>query len=145
MKTWDEKLASLSQKLEDLSKKAAEASEDARTYREYRREVIDEKISTAKGNVAAMQENARIADEERKGKFRSALLKAKMTVQAKHQDRKDARDKRVLEAIIDEDIAYILDCYDAAAFLIADAELTILETASAMQEYNERFGGEAQE
>ena len=141
-KTWDERLAALSVKLEELSKKAADASEDAKAYREMRKEAIEEGISTAKGNIAAMQENARIAEEEREGKFRSAMLKARMTAKAKHEDRKDARDKKRMERYIDEEINYILDCYDAAAFLIADAELSIYEVAEAMQEYNQRFGAE---
>lgn len=141
-KTFDEKLASLSAKLADLSQQAAYASEDARIYRELRTEAIQDKISTAKGNVAALQENARIAEEERQGKLKSALLKARMTVKAKHEDHRDARDKRHLEAFMDDEILYILDCYDAAAFLIAEAQLSILEVADALQEYEERFGGE---
>ena len=141
-KTIDEKLSNLSVKLADLSQKAAYASEDARIYRELRKEAIQDKISTAKGNVAAMQENARIAEEERQGKIKSALLKARMTVKAKHEDHKDARDKRHLENYMDDEILYILDCYDAAAFLIAEAQLSILEVAEALQEYEERFGGE---
>ena len=144
-KTWDERLANLSVKLADLSKKAADASEDARVYRELRKEAIQDRISTAKGNVSAMQENVRIAEEERQGKLRSALLKARMTAKARHEDRVEARDKRRLEAFIDGEIEYILDCYDAAAFLIADAELSIYEVADALKEYDERFGGEAQE
>ena len=100
-KTWDERLANLSVKLDELSKKAAAASEDAKVYRELRKEAINEKITTAKGNVAAMQENVRLAEEERQGKIRSALLKARMTVKAKHEDRKDARDKRFLEEYLD--------------------------------------------
>ena len=144
-KTWDERLANLSVKLDELSKKAAEASEDAKVYRELRTEAIQERISTAKGDVAAMQENARLAEEEREGKFRSAMLKARMTAKAKHEDRVDARDKKRLEKYIDEGINYILDCYDAAAFLVADAELSILEVADAWQEYEERFGGESEE
>ncbi|MBQ9038260.1 MAG: hypothetical protein IJ119_02105 [Clostridia bacterium] len=141
-KTWDEKLANLSVKLDELSKKAAEASEDAKVYRELRTEAIQDKINTAKGNVAAMQENARMAEEEREGKFRSAMLKARMTVKAKHEDHVDARDKKHLERFIDQEINYILDCYDAAAFLIADAELSIYEVADALKEYEERFGTE---
>ena len=140
LKTQDERLANLSVKLADLSRKAAEASEDAKAYRELRKEVIQDKISTAKGNVAALQENARIAEEERQGKIRSALLKARMTAKAKHEDLKDARDKRRLENFMDDEILYIMDCYDAAAFLIADAQLSILEVADALQEYEERFG-----
>ena len=60
-KSWDEKLNNLSVKLSDLSKKTAEAADDAKAYRELMQEAIDEKISTVKGNAAAMQENARLA------------------------------------------------------------------------------------
>lgn len=145
MTTRDEKLANLSAKLAELSKKAAEAAEDAKVYRELGKEAIEDKLSTAKGNVAALQENARIAEEEKKGKIRSAMLKARMTAKARHEDFKEARDKSRLEAFIDNEILYVMDCYDAVAFLIADAELSILEVADALQEYEERFGGEAQE
>ena len=99
-KTWDERLAELSVKLGELSKKASDASEDAKVYRELRKEAIQDKISTVKGDVAAMQENARLAEEEQKGKIKSALLKARMTVQAKHEDRKDARDAAHQAALI---------------------------------------------
>ena len=46
-KIWDEKLANLSVKLDDLSKKAEAASEDAKVYREVGKELIAETISTA--------------------------------------------------------------------------------------------------
>ena len=144
-KTWDEKLSNLSVKLAELSKKAADASMDAKAYRELKEEAIQDKIATVKGNVAAMQENARIAEEERQGKIRSALLKARMTVKAKHEDHVNARDKRHLENYLDDQILYILECYDAAALLVADAELAVLEVAEALQEYEERFGGETAE
>ena len=144
-KTFDEKLANLSVKLAELSEKAAAASEEAKASRELKQEVIQDKISTAKGNVAALQENARLAQEEQEGKIKAALLKARMTAQAKHEDRKEARDKKRLENFMDQEILYILDCYDAASFLIADAELSILLVADALQEYEERFGGEPEE
>ena len=144
-KTWDEKLSDLSAKLAELSKKTEEASEDAKAYRELKEEVIQDKISTVKGDVAAMQENARIAEEEREGKIKSALIKAQMTVRAKHEDYVNARDKRLLENYMDDKILYILDCYDSAALMIADAQLSILEFAEALQEYDERFGGETAE
>lgn len=64
LKTVDERLASLSAKLGELSEKAAAASEDAKAYRELRKEVIQDKIASAKGNVAALQENARMADRK---------------------------------------------------------------------------------
>ena len=144
-KTWDEKLADLSAKLAELSKKTADASEDAKAYRELKQEVIQDKISTVKGDVAAMQENARIEEEEREGKIKSAILKARMTVKARHEDYVNARDKRILENYMDDKIMYILDCYDSAALIVADAQLAILEFADALQEYDERFGGETAE
>ena len=143
-KSWDEKLNNLSVKLSDLSKKTAEAADDAKAYRELMQEAIDEKISTVKGNAAAMQENARLAEEERQGKIRSEILKIRMTAKAKAEDYKDARDQKRLERFVDDRINYILDCYDAAALLIVDAELSILEVAKAMQEYDARFGSDAE-
>ena len=143
-KTWDEKLSDLSIKLTELSKKTADAAVDAKVYRELRQEAIKDKISTVKGDVAAMQENVRIAEEEREGKMKSALLKARMTVKAKHEDYVNARDKRLLENCMDDQIMYILDCYDAATLLIADAQLSIQEFADALQEYETRFGGETE-
>ena len=38
----------------------------------------------------------------------------------------------------------MLDCYDAAALLIVDAELSILEVAKALNEYDARFGSDAE-
>jgi hypothetical protein len=143
-KTWDEKLSDLSIKLAELSKKAADAAVDAKVYRELKQDAIKDKISTVKGDVAAMQENIRIAEEEHEGKMKSALLKARMTVKAKHEDYVNARDKRLLENCMDDQIMYILDCYDAATLLIADAQLSILEFADALQEYETRFGGETE-
>ena len=143
-KIWDEKLNNLSVKLDDLSKKAAEAADDAKAYHELLQDVIDEKISTAKGNVIAMQETARLAGEEHQSKIRSEILKLRMTAKAKAEDYKDARDKKRLERFIDDRINYVLDCYDAAALLIVDAELSILEAAKALQEYDARFGSDAE-
>ena len=120
-KTRDERLANLSVKLAELSKKAAEASEEAKAYRELRKEVVEEKISAAKGNVATMQENARIAGEKTEGKIRGALLKARMTARAKREDLKEAVDKKRLDNFIDDGIQYIYDCYNAATFLVEDA------------------------
>ena len=143
-KVWNEKLSNLSEKMDDLSKKAAEAADDAKTYHELLQDVIDEKISTAKGNVAAMQENARLAGEEHKSKIRSEILKIRMTAKAKAEDFKDTLDKKRLERFIDDRINYVLDCYDAAALLIVDAELSILEVAKALNEYDARFGSDAE-
>ena len=137
---WDEKLAALSADLDELSKKTAAAAEDAKAARELREEVIQDKIVTTRGDIAAMQENLRIAEEENKSKLSSALLKAQMTVRAKIEDRMEARDKKLLNRYIANHIDYILDCYDSAALMVANAQLAILETLDAAMEYETRYG-----
>ena len=139
-KKWDEKLSELSVKLDELSKKTAFAAEDAKVNRELREEAVQEKISTTKGDIAAMQENLRLAEEENKSKLSSTLLKAQMSIRAKIEDRKAARDKKLLGMYIDDHIDYILDCYDSALLLVANAQLAILETMDAAMEYEARYG-----
>ena len=139
-KKWDEKLSDLSVKLEELSKKTAFAAEEAKVSRELKEEALQEKITTTKGDIAAMQENLRIAEEENKSKLSSALLKAQMSIRAKIEDRRAARDKKLLGLYIDDHIDYILDCYDSAALLVANAQLAILETMDAAMEYEARYG-----
>ncbi len=141
-KNLEERLAELSAKLEELSKKAASASEDAKAARELRDEKIKDKLSTAKGDVEALKENIRIAGEQDRSKLGSALIKAQMTIEAKIQDRKDAKDKKRLEAYMDAQVNYIYDCFEAATYLIADGQLAILETLAAAAEYEERFAKE---
>ena len=134
----ENRLDDLSAKLDDLSKDAANAAEEVRVAKELRKEAIDDKISTAKGDAAALQDKIRIADEERKSKIASELLKAKMTIEYKIQDIKDARDERLFERYLDDQLFYIVDHFDAAAFLIAEAKLAILETLQAAAEYREK-------
>ena len=141
-KKFSEKMQNLSAKLADLSDKAAAVSADAKAAWDLRDDLVEERISTAKGNVAALEENIRIAAEEKKSKMGAALLKAKMTVQTKAADHREARDKRLLENCIVVDVNHALDCYDAAALLIAEAELSILEAVAAADEYRKRYSVE---
>ncbi len=145
IKRWDEKLADLSTNLASLSKKAADASEDAKAARELRQEMINDRISTAKGNVAALQERIRISGEEKKGKLDSAVLKAQMTVREKIRQHRENRDKRQFEKYIDDQISFIYESFDTASYLISDAQLAILETIKAIDEYNEKYGDASEE
>ena len=140
MKKWDEKLADLSTDLAGLSQKAADASEDAKAARKLRQEAINDRISTAKGNVAAFQERLRISNEEKKSKFSSTLLKAQMTVEEKIRQRKEKKDKRHFETYIDDQISYIYENFETASYLISNAQLAILQTVEAIDEYNAKYG-----
>ncbi len=61
MKTYDQKLADLSVKLAELSKKTATAAEDAKVGRELLKEAIREKMVDAKSAAANLEEDIRNA------------------------------------------------------------------------------------
>lgn len=104
--------------------------------------MIDDKIGTARGNVEALKENIRIADEKNKSKLSSTLLKAQMTIEAKIQEMRDAKDKKNLEKYIDHKVDYVEDCFVTAVYLLGEAQLSMLEALAAAAEYEEKFGGE---
>ena len=145
MKRWDEKLADLSEDLAKLSEKTADASADAKAAREMRQEVVKDRISTAKGNVVALEEKIRLSGEETKGKLGGAVLAAKMAIREKHRQRKEKRDKKLLEAYIDDQIGLVYESFEAASYLISEAQLAMLQAVEAIDEYNEKYGDGAED
>ena len=141
-KKWESALNDLNTKLDELSSKANEAAEAAKSARQEKKEAVDDKISSAKGDLIAAQEQAREAAERGKSKLSSELLKTQMTLEAKIQDRKDAHDKKQLERYIEDMIDDAVVSHDAALVLIGNAKLSMLEALSAIAEYEERFGAE---
>ena len=140
VKKWDEKLADVSVKLDELSKKAAQASEEAKAARELKEESIKDKISTAKGDVAAFQDRAERSKEENRSKLSSGLIKAQMTIEAKIAEKKAAKDQKHFAAYVEDQVNYIYDCYDLASYLIANAQLALLETLDAAAEFEAKYG-----
>ncbi len=139
---WNEQLEEINKSLAELSEKVKRAAEDAKAAGELGKEVLDDKIGTAKGDVEALKENMRIKGEKDRSKLSSSLLKAQMTVEAKIQDMKAARDKRNLENYIEHGIDYIDGCFYSALYLIGDAQLTLLEVLDAAAEYEQKYGAE---
>lgn len=142
MKKYDEVLAELSDKLSELSKKAEVAAVDAKAAREKKKDEIKDELATAKGDVIAFEEKVKDAGEEGKQKISTALLKAKMTVEEKADERKDKRDKAHLEFYMDDRIITAEDCLEIADYMIANAYVCVLELLDAAEEYVERFGAE---
>ena len=142
---WKAKFEEMDSSIAELTKKAESLKEDAKAARDLGKEVIDDKIGTMKGNVEALKENIRITDEQNKSKLSSTLLKAQMTIEAKIQDMREAKDKKDLEKYIEHRVDYIDDCFITAAYLIENAELAMLEALAAAVEYDERFAREASE
>ena len=139
-KKWEEALNTLNAKLDELSKSAAEAAESAKAAQKEHKAELEAKIADAKGDFVALQEQVREAGERGKGKLFSEALKARMTVEAKIQDVKEAKDKKHLERYIGEQIDFAADCHAAALILVAEGKLAALEALAAVAEYNEKFG-----
>ncbi len=142
---FEERLNKLSEDLNKLSQRAVEVCGDAKAAGELGQEVLQDKIKDAKGDMVAVQENIRLAGEEGKNHLSSQILKAQMTLEAMVEDLKDAHDKKKMEKYIDKHIIHLADLYDSINFLLSDVELTILETATALDEYKERFGEKEEE
>ena len=140
MTTRDERLARLSAKLDALSKKAAAASEETRQARELREDAVQDKIRTVRGDVVAMEERIRLAEEQGKSRLSSNLLKIQMKLRARIQDHSEALDKKMLELYIADRLSHIADVFETVDYLLSDANLSILEAVAAMDEYNEKYG-----
>ncbi len=143
--SFDERLAKAKESLEKVSKKAESVYGDAKAAVELGQEVIQDKIKDAKGDMVAVQESIRIADEKSRNRLASEVIKAQMTMKAKVEDLKNAHDKKKMEDYIDSRLVHISDLYDTINYLLADADLTALELASAVSEYTERFPEETKE
>lgn len=142
---FEERWNKIGKDLEALGEKAKSAVGDAQAARELGQEVLEAKIKDAKGDIVALQENARIRQDEKKSHLFSQMLKAQMSIKAKFEDLKNVRDKNRLETYIDAHIVHLADLYDTISYLLTDLELTTLETSEALEEYNERFGEKEEE
>ncbi len=139
-KQFEERWDKIGKDLEKLGDKAKSAIGDAQAARELGQEVLESKIKDAKGDIVALQENARIIGDEQKSRLFSQMLKAQMTVKAKFEDLKKAHDRNMLEGYIDAHLVHLADLYDTISYLLTDVELTTFETTEALKEYNEKYG-----
>ncbi len=137
---FDQNLEKIREDLAKLSKKAADVYGDAKAACELGHEVAQAKLKDAKGDLVAVQENIRMADEKKKNRLASQMLKLQMQMEAKIEDMQTTRDRKKLENYIDSHVLHMADLYETIVCLLADAELTALETVDAVNEYNERFG-----
>ena len=111
-KQFEERWDKIGKDLEKLGDKAKSAIGDAQAARELGQEVLESKIKDAKGDIVALQENARIIGDEQKSRLFSQMLKAQMTVKAKFEDLKKAHDRNMLEGYIDAHLVHLADLYD---------------------------------
>ena len=139
-KNFDERLANIKAELENVSKKAADVYGDTQAAFELGQEVLEAKLKDARGDAVAAQERLREAGEESRSHLSSQVIKAQMKLEAKIEGFRNTRDKKKLEKYIDNHVLYMADLYDTITYLLIDAELTAMETLSAVEEYRQRFG-----
>ena len=138
-----DKIAALNKKIDAMQAKLAENAELYEAKKDETREQIEDEIAKMKGGVATMQENARLKEEELKGKAASEIIKARMTISAakeKIADRKEAINKELLASYIDDTVDYAASCVELSLAAAEEAQLAMLEAIAAQKEYDEKYG-----
>ena len=131
---------SLNAELDELDAAIAE------DYAEYDAAVdaqIDDQIATVEGDIAAAEENIRLAKERKDSKIYALKLKAQMKAEAlqeKIADKRAARDKAAMECYILDLLDYAECCQQTAFTAAIEADLTLLKAAEVAAEYVERYG-----
>ncbi len=136
----DARLEKMSETLARLSEKAAAAAEDAKVVREAREEAVSDQISTIKGDLAAFEENVRLAGEEGRGKIASALLKIQMTIKERIREKRQSEDQFLMKLYVAEQLDYIDECFAIAGYLVNEAQLAMYDTMDAIKDYEEKYG-----
>ena len=106
-------------------------------------EQIDDQIATVEGDIAAAEENIRLARERRNSKIYAIKLKAQMKAEAlkdKIADKRAERDKAAMEAYILDLLDYAQYCQQVAFAAAIEADLTLLDAAEIAAEYVEKYG-----
>lgn len=143
MADFKERLAQSQAKMDELKEKFNATADDARAAGELTKEAIEDKIATVKGDVVAGAENAKLAAQESKSKFNSALLKAQMTLEsakAAIAEKKEERNMIAQENRIFDLLDYADNCQAAALAMTIEANLALLEAAAEVADYREKYG-----
>lgn len=104
---------------------------------------IDDQIATVDGDIAAAEENIRLAKERRNSKIYALKLKAQMKTEAikdKIDDRRAEKDKAAMENYIIDLLDYAESCQQVAFAAAIEADMTLLEAAEIAADYIEKYG-----
>ena len=104
---------------------------------------IDDQIATVEGDIAAAEENVRLAKERRDSKIYAIKLKAQMKAEAlkeKIAEKREERDMAAQECYILDLLEYAQYCQQIAYAAAVEADLTLLEAAEVAADYIEKYG-----
>ena len=127
----------------DLDELDAAVAEDFAEFDAALNAEIDDQIATVQGDLAAAEENSRLAKERRNSKIYAIKLKAQMKAEAlkeKVADKRKERDKAAMESYILDLLDYAQYCQQIAFAAAIEADLTLLEAAEIAAEYVEKYG-----
>ncbi len=127
-----------------LDKATAEAVANEPTRIDDIERATAEQVARAKGDIAMVEENARLAHEYRDSKRDAIKLRTQMKVnnaKDKIADRREAVDKAAQEEWVIDLLDYAESCYEMAYAWALEGEYTLMEAAYEINDYNERFGG----
>ncbi len=143
--TMKERIAQAQNKMKEARAKVKDASETAQIAAMLTKDELDKKVADTKGDLAAAQENVRIATERAQSKVSTGLLQVQMNIKAAKDsldEKKTEWDKTKCKAHIEDLLSYAEACEAMAAELVLEADLTILQAAAEAGEYTEKYGEE---
>lgn len=143
--TMKERIAQVQNQMKEARAKVKDATETAQIAAMLTKDELDKKVADTKGDLAAAQENVRIASERAQGKVSSGLLQVQMNIKAAKdslEEKKTEWDKNKCKDHIEELVNYAEACEAMAAELVLEADLTILQAAAEADEYAEKYGEE---
>ena len=104
---------------------------------------LDEIEKQTAGDAAAAAENVRLMNERRDSAINATKLRTEMKVnaaKAKIAAHKEAIDKAAREELILDLLDYAEGCYEMACAWALEAEAAMMEAASEINDYTEKFG-----
>lgn len=112
----------------------------------YNAEIVDAKREASKeqveAEIAKAKESSTAFEEEIKGKAANDLEKAKENIdvaKSKIAEKKEAVDKDLLEAYIDDITDYAAGCLSLAFWAAEEAKIATLEAIQAKIEFDEKY------
>ncbi len=129
-----------------LDKATAESIANTPSSIDKVQEMTAETLAAAKGAVNAADEDVRLVAERRDSKRNALMLRAQMNVEnakAKLAAHKDAVDKAVQEAYIEDLLDYAADCAELANAWALEAEYTLMEASAQVSDFVEKYGTKA--
>ena len=148
------KMNELNSKMQEFNSKFKDTADTVAIVGMESKDVIDKKLSEAKGDLEASKENYRLACERGKSKLASELIRAQMNfneaqkaikakkdqVQKDLAEKKYELDKDKMEQAIKDNLEYADACAALAVMATEEATIAYLEAMQEQVEFEEKFG-----